>query len=71
MAQITYTVPGVHCHHCAETIKEELGALDGIQLVEVDVAKKKVTVTFVPPASPLQIEGQLADINYPHARPGR
>jgi len=41
---ITYSVPGIHCEHCEAAIKREVGAIAGVELVEVDLAGKLVTV---------------------------
>lgn len=41
---ITYTVPGIHCEHCEAAIKQEVGAVAGVELVEVDLDDKLVTV---------------------------
>jgi copper chaperone len=41
---ITYTVPGMHCAHCEAAIKQELAAITGVELVEVDLIDKLVTV---------------------------
>ena len=38
--------PGISCDGCANAIKRSLGALPGIQTVEVDVPAKNVTVLF-------------------------
>jgi copper chaperone len=40
----TYTVPKIHCAHCAATIKEEVSEVEGVEGVEVDVGEKVVTV---------------------------
>jgi copper ion binding protein len=46
MAQtITYGVPGVHCAHCEAAIKQEVGSVDGVERVEVDLEAKKVSVS--------------------------
>ena len=45
--QITYTVPGVSCEHCRSAITGEIGKLDGIDTVDVDLDTKLVTVTGV------------------------
>lgn len=42
---ITYEVPGVHCAHCEAAIKTELGAVEGVDRVVVDLETKKVTVS--------------------------
>ena len=41
---VTYSVPGVHCGHCRAAIVEEVGALAGVDSVEVDLETKLVTV---------------------------
>ncbi len=41
----TYDVPGISCGHCKAAIEEEVGQLDGIIEVDVDVDSRKVTVT--------------------------
>jgi copper chaperone len=41
---ITYSVPGIHCGHCEAAIKQEVGSVAGVELVEVDLEGKEVTV---------------------------
>jgi copper chaperone len=41
----TYDVPGISCGHCKAAIEEEVGQLDGVAEVTVDVDTRKVTVT--------------------------
>ncbi len=45
--EITYTVPGVSCEHCRVAITGEVGKLDRVSAVAVDLAAKHVTVTGV------------------------
>lgn len=40
----TYTVPGMHCGHCEASIKREVGAVAGVEAVDVDLETKLVTV---------------------------
>jgi copper chaperone len=40
----TYTVAGMHCDHCALSVREEVGALPGVHDVHVDVAAGTVVV---------------------------
>jgi copper chaperone CopZ len=42
---ISYEVPGVHCAHCEAAIKQEVGGVEGVERVEVDLDTKKVTVS--------------------------
>ena len=41
---ITYTVPGIHCGHCALSIKEEVSGVSGVEVVDVDLDAKVVTI---------------------------
>jgi len=41
---ITYTVAGIHCDHCALSIKEEVSEVSGVEAVDVDVKAKVVTI---------------------------
>ena len=41
---VSYEVPGVHCAHCEAAITHEVGAVAGVEAVEVDLERKLVTV---------------------------
>jgi copper chaperone CopZ len=41
----TYHVPGVSCEHCRVAITTEVGAVEGVDSVAVDLDAKLVTVT--------------------------
>ena len=45
MTEQTYTVTGMTCDHCAVSVREEVGAIDGVTGVAVDVPTGQVTVT--------------------------
>ncbi|KPC71770.1 heavy-metal-associated domain-containing protein [Streptomyces sp. NPDC006349] len=40
-----YNVSGMTCGHCKATLTKEIGALDGVQAVDVDLEAGQVTVT--------------------------
>jgi copper chaperone CopZ len=42
---ITYTVPAIHCAHCAMSIREEVSEVAGVEDVAVDLDAKLVTVS--------------------------
>lgn len=65
MNKVTYSVPGMHCHHCVHTIEMEVSELEGVQSVQADLSTKQVVITYEPPANPQKIETLLAEINYP------
>lgn len=41
-------VNGMSCEHCVRAVKGAVGALDGVDRVDVDLKGKKVTVEFAP-----------------------
>ena len=41
----TYSVPGISCDHCKHAIEGEVGTVDGVRSVEVDVEGRTVVVT--------------------------
>jgi copper chaperone len=45
MSQSTYTVTGMTCAHCVASVSEEVGAIDGVTGVAVDLPTGAVTVT--------------------------
>ena len=40
----SYTVPAIHCGHCAAAIREELSSVEGVEDIDVDLDAKVVTV---------------------------
>ena len=42
---VTYTVPAIHCEHCAMSIREEVEEVSGVEDVAVDLDTKLVTVS--------------------------
>jgi copper chaperone CopZ len=42
---VTYEVPGVHCAHCEAAIKREVGGVEGVERVDVDLETKAVTIS--------------------------
>jgi copper chaperone CopZ len=45
---VTYSVPAIHCEHCAMSIREEVSEVEGVEGVAVDLDAKLVTVTGAP-----------------------
>lgn len=41
----TYTVQGMTCGHCVSSVSKDIGNLDGVTQVEVDLDTGKVDVT--------------------------
>ena len=41
---VAYSVPAIHCDHCAMSIREEVSEIEGVEGVDVDLESKVVTV---------------------------
>jgi copper chaperone len=41
---MSYRVPAMHCGHCERAVKDEVGAVPGVDSVDVDLGEKLVTV---------------------------
>ena len=42
---VTYSVPAIHCAHCAMSVREEVSEVEGVDDVNVDLDTKVVTVS--------------------------
>lgn len=42
---VTYSVPAIHCAHCALSIREEVSEVEGVEDVAVDLDTKVVRVS--------------------------
>ncbi|MFI6227602.1 heavy-metal-associated domain-containing protein [Micromonospora echinospora] len=60
MATKTYQVQGMTCGHCVSAVSSELGAVDGVTDVQVDLASGQVTVTS---DAPLETETVRAAVD--------
>ncbi len=47
----TYAVPDISCQHCVDSITKEVGAVDGVDIVDVDLETKIVSVEGGDPAA--------------------
>lgn len=65
MESKTFQVPNIGCDGCVRSIKNELGELEGVTLVEATADTKTVTVNWQAPASWDQIVSTLTEIEYP------
>lgn len=60
----TYQVVGMTCDHCVRSVTQEVGALDGVTAVEVDLATGKVTVTSAQPLDGAQVREAVEEAGY-------
>lgn len=49
----TYSVTGMTCGHCAGAVSEEIGALEGVDSVEVDLVAGGTSAVHVTSSAPL------------------
>ncbi|HEV2779729.1 MAG TPA: copper ion binding protein [Actinophytocola sp.] len=64
MPQSTYTVQGMTCGHCVSSVTEEVGGIDGVRNVDVDLATGRVTVTSDRPVTDDEIRAAVAEAGY-------
>ena len=67
--EISLSVPDVSCEHCVKTIDGALGALPGVDAVNVDLASRTVRLRYERAQVTLdRIEETLDDAGYTVAR---
>lgn len=62
--QKSYSVPEIHCDHCVAAINRELGQIEGIKEIEVDLDAKTVVVELSEDVSDERIAGGLYDAGF-------
>jgi copper ion binding protein len=60
----TYTVTGMTCDHCARAVTAEVGAIEGVTGVDVDVATGRVSVNAETPVPPLRLKEAVEEAGY-------
>ena len=65
MNELKLKAPDIVCGGCAASIKNALGAMDGIKRIEVDIDKKSVAIEHDDDVSREKIEAALDDIGFP------
>ncbi|WP_439381212.1 heavy-metal-associated domain-containing protein [Amycolatopsis lexingtonensis] len=64
MSQTTFTVTGMTCSHCVASVSEEVGALDGVTDVAVDLPTGAVTVTSAEPIDGARVRAAVEEAGY-------
>lgn len=64
MAQATYTVDGMTCHHCVVSVTEELNEIDGVRTVDVDLETGRVTVDSDAPVPADAVRAAVTEAGY-------
>ena len=60
----TYTVSGMTCAHCVQAVTGELGALPGVDDVQVDLGTGAVTVTSEQPLADADVRAAVDEAGY-------
>jgi copper chaperone len=64
MSRTTYTVAGMTCEHCARSVTEEIGEIDGVRDVAVDLAGGAVTVVSAEPLDEGRVRTAVEEAGY-------
>jgi copper ion binding protein len=64
----TYTVTGMTCAHCVMSVTEEIGKIDGVTDVAVDLPTGAVAVTSDRPLNEDRVRAAVEEAGYALAR---
>jgi copper ion binding protein len=64
MTTRSYTVTGMTCSHCVTSVSEEVGAIEGVTGVAVDLPTGAVTVTSDRPVGDARVRAAVEEAGY-------
>ncbi|MFF0466967.1 heavy-metal-associated domain-containing protein [Micromonospora zamorensis] len=64
MVNTTYQVQGMTCGHCVSAVSAEVGAIPGVQDVQVDLPAGRVTVSSDQPLDPAVVRAAVDEAGY-------
>ncbi|MFI9536264.1 heavy-metal-associated domain-containing protein [Nocardia fusca] len=64
----TYTVTGMTCGHCVQSVQTEIGKIDGVTGVDVDLASGRVVIEGSAPIAEADIAAAVDEAGYEIAR---
>jgi copper chaperone len=64
MTTTEYKVEGMTCGHCVAAVTEEVGAIDGVTDVKVDLASGVVTVASTAPLDDKAVRDAVDEAGY-------
>lgn len=64
MATTTYAVSGMTCGHCVASVRQEVGLIDGVTGVEVELDSGTVTVESDNPVDPAAVTAAIEEAGY-------
>jgi len=68
MATQTFTVSGMTCSHCVNSVSSEIKQIPGVTDVQVDLASGAVTVTSDQPVDDTAVAAAVDEAGYELAR---
>ena len=60
----TYTVIGMTCGHCVSSVSEEVGAIPGVEAVDVDLATGALSLTSAEPVDAAAVRAAVEEAGY-------
>ncbi|MGH3456924.1 heavy-metal-associated domain-containing protein [Aeromicrobium sp.] len=60
----TYTVAGMHCGHCAASVREEVTEIAGVENVDVVIETGALTVTSNQPVDQADVKAAVEEAGY-------
>lgn len=64
MSTSTYTVKGMTCDHCVQSVTEEVSEVPGVSGVDVDLGSGRVTVSSEQPVDDAAIRAAVSEAGY-------
>ena len=64
MSTATYTVVGMTCGHCVNSVTEEVSQVPGVTAVDVDLASGGLTVTSDVPVEDSAVRAAVEEAGY-------
>ncbi|WP_040838032.1 heavy-metal-associated domain-containing protein [Nocardia brevicatena] len=64
MSTSTYTVTGMTCGHCVQAVQSEIGKIDGVTKVDVDLTSGRVTVDSAAPVPAEAVAAAVDEAGY-------
>ena len=64
MSTSTYTVQGMTCGHCVQSVTEEVSGVPGVTGVDVDLASGRVTVSSQQEVDDAAVRAAVSEAGY-------
>jgi copper chaperone CopZ len=68
MVTSEYTVTGMTCGHCVAAVRQEIGKIDGVERVDIDVSTGRLSVSSGTPVDAAVVVAAVDEAGY-HAVP--